>query len=717
MIEDNPEYAGLIQEMIREGRAADFELVFAGRLADGLARLEAGDIRLALLDLNLPDSRGMAAFEQVQRAAPALPVVILSNQEDHELALQAIQNGAQDFLFKEEVTASLLVRSLRAALARRQRVAALEGREVSYHAIFDGVRDAILVESLTGQILDVNASACELYGYTREEFLKKKLSDIVPPEYILFSGGKKGPDPSVAGRPLGAVHIRANGERFPVEVSLRLQNSGKEQVVLAVVRDITERKRAQEELQKSEAHYRLLAEAISDVISLHDAEGVLLYVSPSMEKVTGWAASELQGKSGWDLVHPEDRQQIQELMQSRLSKGADAWFQWRCLCKDGSYRWMETNARPILNEQNQLVRWLNASRDISEREEAAQSLKAVNEQLLNTIAELEQRNREANLLNEMGDILQSCLRSDEVYEVVVDYSKQLFPHFSGELFILSQNKEVAEVVAVWGSEVLSEPAFAPEACWGLRRGRVHLVSEPGSSMRCRHFVADGNFTYLCAPLIAQGETLGLLYLQGDDKALQKQDKLTAIMIAERVALALANLNLRESLHVQSVRDPLTGLFNRRYMNETMERELRRAARHGLPMGVIMIDIDKFKPFNDTYGHDAGDAILQALGRYIQYSIRGDDVACRYGGDEFVLILPQASLKDTVRRAQGLSEGLKQLFIDQGGLRLGGITVSMGVAAFPEHGETLEMLLRAADRALYRAKEQGRDRVVNLPLPE
>ncbi len=816
MIEDNLEYAEAIQGMLHPVKATVFQPVVVDGLEEGLARLEAGDIDLVLLALNLASGE---ALERVHQASAA-PVLLLGSAAERKPAMRLVGKGAQDFLPREELTAARLEHALCCALARRepaqeyerfnnlqipvlaldrelrlvycnmayaaisgfscprlsgkklrrlfpsfderrsqqffqgvlqsgepqeveawvgehyysvwaypaprgllvlandvtarkQLEQALSQAEERYHGIFDGVRDAILVESLTGEILDVNASACEMFGYTREEFLKKTVSDVVLPEFIFFVDGKRVLDSKAAGQPFEAINILANGEHFPVEISLQLQNFGNEQVMLVVVRDITERKRAAEDLQHSEAHYRLLAEAVTDVIGLHDAEGGFLYVGPSVEKATGWAAAELVGKNMLELVHPEDRQAVKERIQSMLKNG-DVQYAWRCVHKDGSVVWMETNAHPIPDAESPSYRWLSVSRDVGERIKAARSLEAINEQLMKTIAELEQRNREATLLNEMGDILQSCLRSDEVYNVAVEYSQQLFPQLSGRLYILNQSKEMTEAVASWGENIFSEVVFTPEACWGLRRGRVHLVSEPLSGMRCRHLSEDESFTYLCAPLIAQGEVLGMLYLQGDGKPLQKQDKPAAIMIAERVALALSNLNLRESLHAQSVRDPLTGLFNRRYMNETMERELHRAARHHLSVGIIMIDIDRFKPFNDTYGHDAGDAILQALGRYIQYSIRGDDVACRYGGDEFMLILPQASLQDTMKRAKSLCEGLRQLFINHGGLRLGGITVSMGVAAFPDHGETMEILLRAADRALYRAKEQGRDQVVRLP---
>jgi len=182
-------------------------------------------------------------------------------------------------------------------------------------------------------------------------------------------------------------------------------------------------------------------------------------------------------------------------------------------------------------------------------------------------------------------------------------------------------------------------------------------------------------------------------------------------VADSVALALANLKLRETLRHQSIRDPLTGLFNRRYMEETLERETRRVARAQRPLGIIMLDVDHFKLFNDTFGHDAGDSLLREFGNFLRAHVRGEDVACRYGGEEFTLILPEASLEVTRQRAEHLRGDIKHLHAQYHDQPLGAVALSLGVAVFPDHGSTGEAVLKAADAALYRAKREGRDRVV------
>jgi diguanylate cyclase (GGDEF)-like protein len=213
-------------------------------------------------------------------------------------------------------------------------------------------------------------------------------------------------------------------------------------------------------------------------------------------------------------------------------------------------------------------------------------------------------------------------------------------------------------------------------------------------------------------MMAQSETLGLLYLctpQHDSLSAPKQQ--LARTVAEQVALAISNLRLRETLQQQSIRDPLTGLYNRRYLEEALEQAVCRARRDRSPIGAIILDIDHFKQFNDTFGHDAGDLVLQEVAQFLQSRIRGSDIACRYGGEEMTLILPGATLEETVQRAEVMCQELKYLSLRHGGQTLGAITASFGVASFPQHAVTVATLLQAADAALYQAKWAGRDRVV------
>ena len=245
------------------------------------------------------------------------------------------------------------------------------------------------------------------------------------------------------------------------------------------------------------------------------------------------------------------------------------------------------------------------------------------------------------------------------------------------------------------------------------------MDDPASALLCKHVPLTGTLAtgYLCVPLMAQGTSLGIFHIrflscatQGREAGELEAKQRLAVAIAENLSLALANLKLRESLQNQAIHDPLTGLYNRRYLEETMDRELHRARRQKTPLGVVMMDLDHFKDFNDTFGHAAGDALLSALANVITTGIRAEDIACRYGGEEFLLIMPGASLETTRERAENLRQAVKNLQVKYQDQLLKSTTISLGVAIFPDHGLTAEEVIAAADAALYRAKQAGRDRV-------
>jgi diguanylate cyclase (GGDEF)-like protein len=217
-------------------------------------------------------------------------------------------------------------------------------------------------------------------------------------------------------------------------------------------------------------------------------------------------------------------------------------------------------------------------------------------------------------------------------------------------------------------------------------------------------------------MVAQGEVLALLHVRMNTNSESQggsNGEATRLLrtFAEHIALALSNLRLRDTLRQQSIRDPLTGLFNRRYLEETLTIEIERARRSNESFSIIMLDLDHFKRFNDAFGHDAGDAVLETLGRFLKGHVRGGDIACRYGGEEFTLILPGATLEAATQRAEQLCEGIRVLHVEFKGQPTGPLTLSVGIATFPNHGDSGEAVLQAADAALYQAKNEGRDRVV------
>ncbi len=368
----------------------------------------------------------------------------------------------------------------------------------------------------------------------------------------------------------------------------------------------------------------------------------------------------------------------------------------------------------IISERTAELAHEKANLEISVAERTAQ-LNAANDELKNQATELSRRNQEITLFSKMNDFLQTSTTEAEAYSIISETVTQLFPEDSGAVFVLSASRDMLEAAAVWGPLPPANLIFPPHECWAQRRGQVHLAT--GHERRCTHVSDDGHMS-VCLPLLAQGETLGILHLLDgtvkDDKAdearMAEKCKLAKIL-ADNIGLGIANLKLREAMRNLSIRDPLTGLFNRRYMEEALAQELHRSQRNAAQLTVIMIDIDHFKKFNDNFGHDGGDAVLRELGTFFKKHVRGSDIACRYGGEEFMLILSPSTPEGARQRAEKIREDAMLLSVSHANRNLGAITLSLGVAIFPDHALDAAAIVKAADVALYQAKSGGRNRVV------
>ncbi len=372
----------------------------------------------------------------------------------------------------------------------------------------------------------------------------------------------------------------------------------------------------------------------------------------------------------------------------------------------------DTKARIRMQEE---VSNLNAllEQRVSERTD---ELVRTDKQLRDSLADTQEYAGEIEAINELVKLLQSCLTLDEARQQASRVLQQFFA--AGSVLMLNPSRNLLDVVLSWGGASTKQGPFAPQSCWALRKGQLHLVGPQSLSLPCSHSDEKSAACRLCIPMIAQGDSLGVLTI--DDASFcgsgvspregRHRQKLAATL-GEQISLAFANLVLRETLKYQSVRDALTGLFNRRYMEESLERELLRAARNGKPVTVLMIDIDNFKRLNDMFGHDAGDVMLRELGAFFNSKMRGGDIACRYGGEEFLLIMAETGLEAGCERADVLREQVKALQVPHRGQILRQITVSIGVAGFPDHGTSGSQIVECADEALYRAKAAGRDQVV------
>jgi diguanylate cyclase (GGDEF)-like protein/PAS domain S-box-containing protein len=490
-----------------------------------------------------------------------------------------------------------------------------------------------------------------------------------------------------------------------------------------------------------ELQFRTLAEAIPQIVWTTNAQGMTDYANRRWYEQTQLTETQTLGDGWSQVIHPDDRAICVETWHRSLQTGEPFQVEYRLWDQSAGYRWYLVRATALRDSSGTIVKWFGTCTDIEEQKHHQQTLeqeiKERTEELASTNARLQEeilerdyarreldeqnermmrdlteRTQRATLLAKMGELLQSCMNKDEVFAGALGFAPRIFPDRPGAVILLNADRNVAEVAGSWNGCLLPVPVFETNACWALRTGHPHLVVAGDPTARCAHAVGVEH-TYLCIPILAQGEALGILHFQATDEVPTLADSELSFKttFAGQVGLSVANIRLREALRSQSIRDPLTGLYNRRYLTEMLERETRRSVRGEQSLGVLMLDLDHFKKFNDTYGHDAGDTVLRETASFLSRSVRAEDIVCRFGGEEFVVILPTADLEAAYARAERIRSKLHELAVLHRGQSLGMITVSVGVAALPLHGTAPNDLLAVADAALYRAKRDGRDRVV------
>jgi diguanylate cyclase (GGDEF)-like protein len=357
-----------------------------------------------------------------------------------------------------------------------------------------------------------------------------------------------------------------------------------------------------------------------------------------------------------------------------------------------------------------LARGYNAMADrlaaaVADQAGGEQRLQVANATLERTAAALRERSDVIELLGGMAHRMQAGRTDDELAQIIRVFVPRVLPGISGALYAHNNSRNLLVPIADWGEFETGPDGFAPDQCWALRRGQAHWVARPGDDIVCAH-AAHGE-EYHCEPLLAGGEVIGVLHLRGQVGA---ESRFRLTVLAENIASALVNHRLQRSLREQTIRDPLTGLFNRRYMEETMTLEIARAARSGAPLSLVMCDVDHFKRFNDDHGHDAGDAVLQAVAAEMKNRFRDGDVVCRFGGEEFTVIAPGTSAEALMVRVEAVRSAIAELNIHQNGRTLGATSMSFGIATWNDtmarDGSTL---IQAADAALYQSKREGRNR--------
>ncbi|MBK1681092.1 hypothetical protein CKO20_12005 [Rhodocyclus tenuis] len=509
---------------------------------------------------------------------------------------------------------------------------------------------------------------------------------------------------AIAGRRSYDIAYRINSPAGGVQwVSERgrawYDEAGKAQWLDGVIVDITEQKSAEEHLRAASLYARSLIEASLDPLLAIGADGTIMDANSASGRVVGVPRETLIGS---------------EFSRYFTAPASAAGF-YRQVFELGYVIDYPLAIRQSSGEQIDILFSAIIFRDESGEVAGAVAAGRDVTRLRRAQLELEETNREIRALRQMTDLLQAAPSLEEAYTVIRNSMDTLFPHSAGACFMRDDDSEQLRRTAFWGEAQPPSISIDVGDCWALRTARTYAApAGPSLVPRCPHS-GDESTACLCIPLHLHEQSLGVIYLgasAAESSGLHHERRLRlANMAADSISLALANLRLRDSLRAQSLSDPLTGLFNRRFMEETLARELSRLSRISRPMAVAMVDVDRFKDFNDAFGHEAGDLVLQKIAGVMLAFRRGMDVACRYGGEEFVLILPEISVDAARERFEEFRRAIAALALEFEGQALPGITVSIGVAFFPQQGTSSAELIRAADRALYAAKRAGRNRVV------
>jgi diguanylate cyclase (GGDEF)-like protein/PAS domain S-box-containing protein len=479
-------------------------------------------------------------------------------------------------------------------------------------------------------------------------------------------------------------------------------------------------------IMETNAYINELIESMADSLFVTTFSGVIKQVNHAAEKLFGYEEKQLIGQP-ISLIIPDGK--ILEEIRIK-SDELDPNYPWEnksgkylevnCRTKTGKEIVVAFSCSMFSTEITELQNYIYIGRDITDRQRMEAQLKQTNESLNESVHQLQERNQDITRLSQLSYQLQGCFTLAEAEKAIAEMVPPIFPDSIGGIltrFHTFDSQSELKILTSWGEgdwHDLEKLSNADCPAWTSGQ-RYFICDRQLCSLRKNISSEVSRNSSCCIPMVVQGQTIGLLYLSWPELPEITQEKQNlAMTVAEHIGLALVNLTVRETLKNQSIRDPLTGLYNRRYLQEYINAEIQRASEQQQSIGMIMLDVDYFKKFNDTFGHQAGDTVLQAIGQLLMRSIRSMDLPCRYGGEEFLVVLVGANLAVTQARAETLRSGVKLLRLEHQGESLGSITCSFGVACFPEHGHTLGDLVAAADAALYEAKKLGRDRVI---IPE
>lgn len=473
-----------------------------------------------------------------------------------------------------------------------------------------------------------------------------------------------------------------------------------------------------------ESQLQGIIKGTQDSIAAIDRQGNLLIFNRAFEKdfLTLFGQSIALGDNVAKLLaHVPQEQKILMALWDKALKGQEFTITHEMGDAKHVRKTYEITYSTIHSNHGELLGASQISRDVSQRISMEKAMASTNAQLSQGLLDIQQHNQAISQLSQLTSTLQSCLTEEETFDPIAIYSHKILPWCAGILYLAHSTKNYMAHAVEWQSPITVEKIISPEQCWALRRGQIHRYYNSEHTICCGHVKNNTGVSSLCIPMQAQNESVGLLYLElrldvqiSTEKEFNdfiNQQELLIISLAEAIALSLANIKLRETLRIRSIRDPLTGLYNRSYLEESFAREISRAQRQNTKMAAVMIDLDHFKKINDNYGHEAGDLVLVEVTKLLSRKLRQSDIACRYGGEEILLLLLDiTTIEGVYQRIDELRQDISQLTLIFHGQALVSITASFGIAISRNRDENQAQLIERADQALYQSKNEGRNRV-------
>jgi diguanylate cyclase (GGDEF)-like protein/PAS domain S-box-containing protein len=463
-------------------------------------------------------------------------------------------------------------------------------------------------------------------------------------------------------------------------------------------------------IEDNEIRLRDIQENAPLGMSLISLAGEWLEINHALCDILGYNKGELKKLSLQQLIYPDDYQDMIDAREKmRTGHIERIQSEQRYVHKNGHLIWVLTNESLLHDSQGTPLYFISQMQDISDRKKNELMVKELNEKTNLMLTQLQQREFEMSFINKMNETLQTCQESHEAYSIIGNAANELFEQLDGGLAIADVTTHHFETMQEWGDNRTLKRIISPKDCWALRTGHAYVVDSPKNSLVCHHFESELEGGYMCIPQISQNGAIGLMVLMAPKgEVISSHQQQLANNFNDVIKLSLINIRLLEMLNEQSIHDPLTKLYNRRFLDETIPRELLRIDREGQHLCICMVDIDFFKRFNDDNGHEAGDEVLKLIGQLLLSNTRKNDIVCRYGGEEFVIIFIDTDLQAVIPKLQYICDKVRGERVYFRGESLPQITISVGVAEAPAHGQTMKDILRAADEALYSAKQNGRD---------